>query len=248
MAKINELNLKDEELDLVPDEEIPELTDDFSVLPQPGVFTARLPEDMEDVWGSFEDKKTGAEILSVWFDREHPLTITGDEFDGHYVGDTISFIGVNNQPRPRGKEKHEVSDMQYLIKALEAHLPVEKRSKLTNNSSFAKALMKHAGEEVKFNLSWNAYCNPGKDIRTMQEDGSTKEEPGTEGCGASFYAPSRDKTKEIPKDADGYYMSRFPEGLVPGRSDEDGNPLCPAVLFARGQMNRFKSAHTVDEE
>jgi hypothetical protein len=37
-------------------------------------------------------------------------------------------------------------------------------------------------------------------------------------------------------------MSRFAEGLVEGQSDDEGNALCPAVLYARGQLSRFKSA------
>lgn len=242
MANINDLNLKNEEVEVPDEEEIPESSLDFSVLPQPGRYQLRLPENLEDLWNTFIDK-SGKEVLSAFFDREHPLVVEVDEDNGgEFTGETITFASVNNQARPRGREGRLVSDMQYLIIALEKDLPKEQKSKLSNAISFANALKKHAGESFRCRLSWNAYCNPKRNIRIFEdpdERGRTVEAEDQQGCGNSYYAPARSNNLEIPKDENGKFMSRFAELDLPGGTDDDGNPYCHAVLFARPQLTGF---------
>jgi hypothetical protein len=236
MSKLEELGIGEEEQIETP-EEIPEEKEGRQPLVQPGVFTIKLPDDMSNVWGVFDSKK-GKRIYAS-FNKENALTIYKDtKYEGYFDGWAVNLL-INNLEYPRGAERIEVADMTYLVKALEAKQ--DKKSPLNTNKAFAEALSAHAGGLFVAELTWNAYCNPNKDIymNIRDEEGKVLKaevQEGNVGCGSSYNSYSRDPAKAIPIDGEtGFFLERFEETDVHG--EEYG---CPAVLFANARLGRFK--------
>jgi len=237
MSKLEALGIGEEEQIEMP-EEIPEEREGRQPLVQPGVFTFKLPDDMSNVWGVFDSKK-GKRIYAS-FNKENALTVhkSDPKYEGYFDGWVVNLL-INNLEYPRGPERIEVADMTYLIKALEAK--EEKKTKLTTNKAFAETLSKFAGGLFVAELTWNAYCNPNKDIYMNIRDDEGKVikaevQEGNVGCGASYNSYSRDPLKAIPVDGEtGFFLERFEETEVHG---EDYG--CPAVLFCNARLGRFK--------
>lgn len=251
MSTLEDLGLTDNEPAIEIPDDIPEESSGYIALPQPGEFLFQLPDDVATTWSKFDIEGKGARI-SVGFTRDNPLTILGEGKNTHYDGyfnDSPVITFINNNEWPRGREKVLVSDMTYLIKALEATVPDGEKSKLTNNVSYVKALEKHLGKQFYAEVSWRAYCNPNKDIymRITDADGNTRveQQPGTPGCGANYTSYARDFTKRIPVWREeeegcvvpGWFKERFEEIEV--HQQEDG---CPASLICSVQLSRFRTA------
>ena len=240
MSKLEELNLNDDEVIEVP-EEVPEESTGYIPLVQPGIYMFQLPGDLENVWSTFEATKKGVTRVSAGFSREYPLIVLEDEakFGGEFRGLPVTAYINNLEYSRRGKDGVEVADMFYLIKALEANLPDEDQSKLSNNRSYINALKRHAGRAFRASVHWEAYCNPKKDIyMTIEDENGTPRaqvQEGTLGCGGSYNSYSRDLTTRIPADETGRFKERFDEMEVPGQE-------CPAHLFSRIKLSRFQPA------
>jgi len=237
MSKLEELAIGEEEQIEMP-EDIPEEKEGRQPLVQPGVYTLKLPDDLSNVWGVFDSKK-GKRIYAS-FNKENALTIykSDPKFEGYFDGWSVNLL-INNLEYPRGPERIEVADMTYLIKALQAK--ETKKTPLTTNKAFAETLSKYTGGLFIAELTWNAYCNPNKDIymNIRDEDGKVIKaeiQEGNVGCGASYNSYSRDPGKAIPIDGEtGFFTERFEETEVHG---EDYG--CPAVLFCNARLGRFK--------
>lgn len=220
MANINELALKEETI--VPDyEAIPEEFGSFTPPPQPGTYVFKLPEDLSSVWETFDATISGEKkqrIRAVLRD-EHSLLINGNGTENQPFGAYIS-----GAERARGREKVMVSDLTYLVRCF--------GEKPTTPKQHAEALIKHAGESFRADVTWSAYCNPNRnayfETKETNENGEevtvVKEVEGTHGCGANFYQ------EDIPKDADGLYVQRFTCGE------------CNAQVMAFPGLRNFKSA------
>jgi hypothetical protein len=227
MSTLEELGIGGEEEKIEVPAEVPEEMDSRIPLIQPGKYVLQLPQDMSTIWGSFETKKGQTRIYAS-FSRDYTLTVVGE---GEYKDHPLA-ASINN----------------YLIQALEANLPEDEQSLkgLTSNKAFHDALVKYAGAKFRAELSWSAYCHPGQPMYVTQEDPETGvlraiKQENTEGCGANVtsYGPEKwdavNKKGRIPKE-NGRYMEAFDEYLVHGDYDNG----CPARLFSKPRLNRFK--------
>lgn len=238
MSTLEELGIGAEEKIEVPTE-LPEEMESRIPLIQPGKYVFQLPEDLTSLWGTFKTK-TGSDRLYIAFSMENTLTcISKGEYEGHPLA-----ASVNNVAYPRGGDT-AIADMNYLIAALEGE--TDSPAVLNSNQAFYDALNRFGGKRFRAELSWTAYCHPGKPMYVTQEDPETgtrraEKIEGTEGCGANIatYGPAiwnaAEKKGRIPKE-DGKFMEAFDEVLVHG-DYENG---CPARLFSKPRLNRFKS-------
>lgn len=239
MSTLEELGLDVDETPIEIPDEVPEETSGYMPMVQPGKYVLKLPEDMETLWTKIDTKDKGTRI-SAGFKKDNPITVFQDDnFGGEFANSPVVTF-INNNEFPRGRERVEVSDMFYLIRALEANLPDEEKSLLTNNASFVTALKKHAGKLFIATVAWKAYCNPNKNIylALYNEDGTTAsvdEQEGTPGCGAEYTTYSRDPLTKIPKYPDSdRFKERFEEYEAHGQQDG-----CPARLMANIRLGRF---------
>lgn len=236
MSKLDELGIGEEEKIEMPDD-VPEEKERRVELAQPSTYVFRLPENMDNIWGVFDSKK-GKRIYAS-FNKENALTIyQDDKFEHYHEGRPVNLL-INNLEYPRGAERIEVADMTYLIKALES--TTGSKTKLTTNKAFADALSKFGGALFEAELSWNAYCNPNKDIYVQERDENdvaTKatQQDGQTGCSKSYNSYARNKLERIPEDENNWFIERFEETTVHG--DEY---VCPAILFANARLGRFKA-------
>lgn len=219
MADINELDLSDEVIvqeqtnyDELPDEYTPRTPPLY-----PSTYRFRLPPDLSQVWDAREYEGIGQRVTAQLY-GDNALVVTQSK-DGEREQDPCNVF-ISNRERPRGRkgEQINVSDMDYLLRALQHN------GRPRTNKEYVEALSSHAGEEFVADVEWNAYCNPKKDMYVENEEGTGVEKAeGNTGCGTSYYQ------NEIPK-VDGVYQSRF------------GCENCGAVLFVREQLRNFKVA------
>jgi hypothetical protein len=226
MSKLDELGLTEDKIE-IPDE-VPEQMGNFFPPPQPATYTFRLPEDLGEVWDTFETD--AGQRISARFDRDYPLHIV-DSPDGSYNGTTLMGVSISNSERARGREKVMVADMYYLIQALYKD---EDMPDLGNNPAFAKALINKAGAKFKADVEWSARCSESSDMWVTGPDGNAVQEPGTPGCGKSFYTSTSDSAARIPQDENGHFLDRFECALT----GCDGG----ACLRAFPRLSRFKAA------
>lgn len=237
MGKLEELGLLDDEAQIEIPEDVPEESTGYVPLVQPGKYVLRLPSDLSEVWTAFDAKDKGKRI-SAGFIKNNPLIVEADEGYDMFVNSPITTF-VNNVEYPRGREGVPVSDMYYLIRALEANLDDASKSVLKTNKDYVIALQKHAGKLFKVTIAWSAYCNPNRNLWMAVEDADgnrrTEEQEGTPGCGANYTTYARNPMERIPKGEDNFFLERFDEFEVHG--DEAG---CPAVLRANIKLSRFE--------
>lgn len=242
MSRLEELEIGPEEKIEVP-AELPEEMESRIPLVQPGKYVFQLPNDMSQLWGSFETKAGDTRIYAS-FSMDNMLTVVSE---GDYKDHPLA-ASINNVAYPRGgKEGTAISDMNYLIAALEANLPESERATLNSNQAFHDAMLKYGGARFKAELSWTAYCHPAKPMYVTQEDPETgvlraQKIEGTEGCGSNYtsYGPQNydaaNKKGRIPSEG-GLFLEAFDEYLVHGDM-ENG---CPARLFSKPRLSRFKA-------
>ena len=239
MSTLEELGLDVDETPIEIPDEVPEETSGYIPMVQPGSYILKLPDDMETVWTKIDTKDKGVRI-SAGFKKDNPITVyQDDKFAGEFNSSPVTTF-INNNEFPRGREKVPVSDMFYMIRALEANLPDEEKSLLTNNASYVSALKKHSGKLFIARISWKAYCNPNKNIylAIYNEDGTTDsvdEQEGTPGCGAEYTNYSKDVLTRIPKNPEsGRFKERFEEYEAHGQQDG-----CPARLMCNVRLGKF---------
>lgn len=200
MKSLSELELKDEPLPAGSLEDMPEFGG-FSAPPQPGPYRFRLPSDLTKVWDVFDVTSKGQRVKMV-FDRDNPLLII-QSFDGKSNGDTFQ-TRLSNMERKRGKDGPELSDLDYLLKALEP----TRTDRPKSNKAYIESLKGHGGKEFAGDISYNYSCNEQKKIRAYV--GEQLQELDKMGCGWRYYTgtgtpnPAK-KTGYVGKQADGTY-------------------------------------------
>lgn len=211
---INELDLGNDNLGLNYNE-IPEETSEYTPPLQPGSYVFSLPSNLNSIWEVIE--RSGQKRVQAVFHNTDALTV-------HLPNnETRSFSAwISNHPFPRGKEKIEVSDMQYLLRILEPAATPQ------TNTEFVDLLKKHGGDRFKANVTWSAFCNPNKDAyfeTAPDEAGNTSVvvQEGTKGCGENYYQ------KAIPRDDAGMFADTF-------KCTE-----CNAVVRAFPKLRKFSS-------
>lgn len=196
MASLQELNLSNKPLgDQTPSfDELPAERGSFTPPPQPGSFRFALPATINN----FEPVTTKdyGERINVVFDASAPLVIKQSPGKAH-DGETFE-TRLSNVPRKRGKEGILVSDLDYVIKALQEQHK-QPLAKPKSNLQYAQALQKFAGSELGADIEWSWRCNPRRAARFLAEDGSlvTQEDPASTlegddaglqaGCGTGHY-------------------------------------------------------------
>lgn len=203
MPKLSDLGLTNERVGEAIDYNlIPDQMGSFQPPPQPGSYRFQLPNDLNNIWESFDytSGKNPGKRLRAKFDDSYPLTIV--QSPGK-VADGLPFqTSISNAERKRGKKDDatapEVSDMDYLLRdafGLEA--------KPATNLAYAQELMKHAGEVFGADLEWSWRCNVNRAIRVDNGAGGVTEVPTQMGCGTGYYQ------KDVPKQEDGTYPERI---------------------------------------
>jgi len=230
MSSINDLPIPAGAVD-VPDD-IPEQFGSFAPPPQPGPCRFRLPSKLEAIWELCDVRNPDAQKalggadkgLMASFSTDTPLTITQSRYteaDGtdSYANEAFS-TRVTIIPRKRDKEGHMVSDMFYLLRALDHDMSTVKT---WSQKDWANALMQHAGQEFAADIEWSARCRDDQPKRVWTEDGlRTEEDTEDKGCGNTVYQ------RDIPME-EGYYKEQF--------ECTD----CGSILRAFANLSRFRS-------
>lgn len=195
MASITELGLSNEKVGGDVDLDKLPKGGSFTAMLQPGTYRFRLPANLNTLFDKVTSQK--GERIKIIFDQNAPLTIiqAPEQYKAR-IGEP--FTGsVTNVERPRGKDKIEVSDMDYLLKAL-GH-----KTRPKTNKEYAEALLQYAGKEFASKVEVSYRCRDDKNIYVEDEQGSAREVPDRKGCGAKYYQSSVDK---LP---DGTYPERI---------------------------------------
>lgn len=190
MAKsLDELGLKDEALPTQNLADIPEFGG-FTPPPQPGPYRFRLPQDLSHQFDLIDSPK--GQRVKVVFDQDHPLLIV-QALDKNDLN-TPFQTRLSNVERKRGKDGPEVSDLDYLDKAL-GH-----QTRAKSNKEAAQRVVAAAGKEFAADITYSWGCSEDRDIYVKDAAGATVKVEGQKGCGARYY-----QGKHIQKGADGKY-------------------------------------------
>ena len=119
--------------------------------------------------------------VSMVFDAQAPLLIV--QSPGNKYNNEPFQTKLNNNERARGKDKKMVSDMDYLIAAMEG--PSGQRP--ASNGAYITKVRTFGGREFGADIRWSWRCGENRNIRTKNEKGETVEVPDKKGCGESFY-------------------------------------------------------------
>lgn len=157
----------------------------FTPPPQPGSYRYRLPTKLSNIWDTIETEKYGTRVKAT-FDQDAPLT-TVQSPTGEHNGDPFQ-TNLSNVPRPRGKDKVLVSDMDLLLRALQTAYPDKLGARPKTNGEYVKALQQFAGLEFGADVEWSWSCNPKRSIYIDDGQGGSVEHPDKQlGCGARYY-------------------------------------------------------------
>jgi len=217
---LQDLDLKEEVLPAQSLDDLPEVGG-FTPLPQPGAYKFALPADLSGVWDVFDTQK-GQRVRMI-LDRDHPLTIVASP-GNKSNGDSFQ-TRLANAERPRGKERIEVSDLDYLLKAL------GEKVRPTSNRGYIEALGKHGGGQFAADLNYNWTCSDSRNIWVLEGE-ERKEVEGQKGCGWRYYigTKSPDTTKQIG------YVQKGADGLFPSEIQCQ----CGAILRAFGNLDNIR--------
>lgn len=214
--------LKDEEAQKVDYDKLPEQRGGGQPNINPGTYIFELPANVAEAWEIRET--TRGQRVAIKSDRDHPIVVAGvvREDDKPLIGE-VWYGSVSTAERNRAKKGEPealVSDMTYLLRdGLE-----DKEAKPQKSREFMQAVSKHAGARFMADNTWSAFCNKAKP-RYIEVDGQVVEDPDkTPGCGENYYM------RDIPRDAEGYYMERFT------------CKKCGASLRAFQNLERFRPA------
>lgn len=194
---LNELALKDEVLPELDYASMPEFGS-WAPPPQPGTYRFALPKDMTNIWDVYE--KDGKQFIRAVFDKDAPLLIVQAK-DEKYVGEPFQ-TRISNQPRPRGKDKIEISDMDLLLRAL----GLTQRPK--GNKATIEAMKAQISKEFKADISYSWICGEDRDIRVADASGNHVVVEGEKGCGRKFYQDDQTQRAEQK-------IARLPNGEYP---------------------------------
>jgi hypothetical protein len=229
MAKLNELQLKNEIINEGPDDlaGLPEqIGGQFPDPPQPGPFRVRFsqPGPISESWDVF-DTERGQRIVAKLQDSA-ALTIIQSPA-GRYNGETLD-TRISNAERKRGKGPELASDMDYVLQVTK--FP-GKKPKFGDNRGYAEAFLHAAGKEIGIDWEYSWYCNPKKPVRIDDPNNGIQVMDGEEGrqkllgCGTRYYM------KDVPKEP-----NEKGEMIYPIRIQCQ----CGALVRAFGQIARFR--------
>lgn len=215
---LNDLALKDEPLphggemlDNLP------IFGQFNPPPQPGAMQFKLPPDLTQIWDTFEVEKNGKKDTRVVadFDANAPLIITLSP-GNKYTGEPFQ-TRLNNNERARGKDRVLLSDLDYLIFAIEGPQPRPK-----SNPAYIQKIRTFGGREFAGDMRWSWRCSEGRVRRVKDDAGNTVEDPnGTKGCGEAFYQED---------------ITKLPDGTYP----LEAQCTCGAILRAFGNIDNIR--------
>lgn len=197
MASLKDLGLKNDAVGSDVDFDHLPKVGGFRPLIQPGNFRFRLPTNMGNLWEKVDASK--GERVAAQFDQDTPLVIVQSP-GGTYNGEPFQ-TRISNVERPRGREKIEVSDMDYLLRAL-GH-----KERPKTNAAYIQALMQYPGKEFSATVEVQYSCNPNKDIYVDDGNGGSQQVPDHKGCGARYYQNDVANLK-----VDGKFPERIPCG------------------------------------
>jgi hypothetical protein len=229
MAKLSDLGLSNEKVGGDVDFDNLPKTGGFAPILLPGRYRFRLPASLGEAFGKIsigKGPKAGQERLNIVLDNDAPLTIVqAPAAAKDRVGEPFT-TRISNMERARGKEKIEVSDLDYLLKALGA---VRKPGEKWSNLQYAQALLPFAGKEFTADVEWSWQCREDKDIyvETGEEGGGTAVVEGTKGCGSRYYM-----NRDVQKDAE---TNQYPERII--CTGKEGQ--CGASLRAFSNLSNF---------
>ncbi len=186
----------------------------FTPMLQPGKFRFRLPAKLDSVWDKVDSSK--GERITAIFDQDNPLQIIqAPEAQKDRLNEPFQ-TRISNVERARGKDKIEVSDLDYLLKAL------GETTRPKTNAAYIQALMKHGGKEFNATVEVQYSCNPKKDKYVDDGAGGNVQLEGQPGCGARYYQG------QVTRNDDGTYPERITCGGNEGQ--------CGASLRAMNQL------------
>lgn len=219
MASLKELKLTNDAVGSDVDfDNLPKQGGMRPLLP-PGTYRFQLPKALGDIWDSFDIKngpKAGQQRVSAVFDAASPLVVI-QSTDPQYQG-FLFQTRVNNMERKRGKDGPEVSDFDYLLKALGFKKPAGKR---LTNLEYIQALLPFAGKDFTGKVEWQWQCNAKKDIWVDNGQGGTVQVEGKLGCGSRYYQNDIEKVN-----------GAYPERITCGGNEGE----CGASLRALEQF------------
>lgn len=199
---LQDLGLKDETLPVSDLSDIPEFGT-YTPPPQPGRYRFKLPLDLSAVYDVMDTDK--GQRLKVIFDAEHPLTII--QTPAHrteYMGTTFQ-TQVSGRERPRGKDKVEVADLSYLLKAVGI-------TQVKGNPDIVRQFSQKGGAEFSADITYSYGCREGQPIYLTDPADPSKlvKCDGVEfalqnGCGKRYY-----QDRDVKKDAQGNYPLQHP--------------------------------------
>lgn len=214
---LSDLNLKDEQLPTagLGLDDLPTFGA-FAPPPQPGPFTFQLPGDLTNLWDTFDNKDQQTRV-QLEFDSANPLIIK-QSLSSRYNGEPFQ-TKLNNNERPRGKDKKLASDLDYLIAAIEG--PTAPRPK--SNREYIERVRKFGGKLFGADIRWSWRCGQNRVRRLKDSEGNTVEDPqGTKGCGESYYQ------EDVQKQGEEYPL--------------EIQCKCNAVLRAFGNLDNIRAA------
>lgn len=192
----------------------------FREPPQPGSYRFKLPTDLSAIWDVFDSTRVtppGQRIRAI-FDREHPLLITQSP-QGKENGNPFE-TRLSNEERARGKDKSVVaSDVDYLLRAFKFG------EKPKSNRAYIDAVKQQAGKEFGADIRFSWKCDPKRNIRVKDAEGSLQEVEGKLGCTTAYY---QEDLPQGGKDA---------SGMVPTQIQCQ----CGAVLRAFANLDNIRS-------
>lgn len=188
---LQDLALKDEALPTAGQalDDLPQFGG-FAPPPQPGPMRFKLPKDLSNIWDTFEAKEKGTRVTAI-FDAAAPLVIVQSKGD-RYNGEPFQ-TRLNNNERPRGKDKKLASDLDYLIAAIEG--PTATRP--TSNRAYIERVKTFGGKEFGGDMRWSWNCSTERNIRVKDAAGAIVEVENKKGCGERYYE------EDVPKGTDG---------------------------------------------
>lgn len=197
MSDLSDLQFHDDDTPEVIPDEMPGQMGLRQPTPQPGTYKFTLPETFN--FETFQTEK-GQRIRVIFNDSE------GGDFRliSPKLGPIRRVQIDNNERVVKGKA---VNEFAYLLRALGYSGPIK------GNSAYGNELAKHAGESFTADLTWQANCNPKKEVF---KEGKTQE--GVFGCGQRFDLnayESKDKNgqkvqvRAIPRDETGKFAERW---------------------------------------
>jgi hypothetical protein len=219
---LNDLGLKDEKLpETAGLDELPQFGQ-FAPPPQPGPMTFKLPSDLTNLWDTFETEKTPGvkeTRVQIEFDQNAPLLIV--QSVGNQYNNEPFQTKLNNNERPRGKDKKLASDLMYLIAAIEGPTAAKPES----NKGYIERVRTYGNRLFGGDMRWSWRCGKNRNIRVKDDKGNTVEVPDRKGCGEAYYQEDVLNLKQ-------------PDGTFP----LEIGCKCGAVLRAFGNVDNIRAA------